>query len=296
MRVFVTSATGFIGSAVVRELIGAGYEVLGLARSDEAAESLTAAGATVHRGSLEDLDSLRRGAAISDGIIHTAFMPISTVSSNPAIACETDLHVIEALGTELANSGRPLVITSAIAVLKQGGIGTEEDMGDTAALGALRIASEDMALSLASRGVRTSIVRLPPSVHGDDNHGFVPTLINIARAKGISAYISGNSNRWSAVHRFDAAHLFRLALEKAPGGSILHGVAEEGVLFRDIAVAIGHRLNLPAIALSKEEASKHFSWFAPFAAIDSPASSTLTRELLGWHPVQPSLIEEILGD
>ncbi|WP_297418924.1 SDR family oxidoreductase [Clostridium sp.] len=296
MRVFVTGATGFIGSEVVRELISEGYEVLGLARSDEAAESLAAAGATVHRGSLEDLDSLRRGAAMSDGVIHTAFMPIAAVSSNPAVACETDLRVIETLGTELENSDRPLVITSAIAVLKQGHIGTEENMGDSTALGALRIPSEKMALSFASRGVRTSIVRLPPSVHGDDNHGFVPTLINIARTKGISAYISDSSNRWSAVHRQDAARLFRLALEKAPAGARLHGVAEEGVLFRDIAVAIGQRLNLPVAALSNKEASKHFSWFAPFAAIDSPASSTLTRDLLGWRPMQPPLIQEIVGD
>ncbi len=293
MRIFVTGATGFIGSAVVHQLIEAGHDVLGLARSEESAKALSLAGATAHRGSLEDIVSLRRGAAMCDGVIHTAFMPIAAVSSNPAIACETDLRVIEALGEELENSGRPLVITSAIAVLKQGIIGTEKDMGDSTALGALRIPSEKIALSLASKGVRTSIVRLPPSVHGDDKHGFIPTLINIASTKGISAYINDGTNCYSAVHREDAAKLFRLAVEKAPAGSILHGVAEEGVLFKDIAAAIGHRLNLPVTSLSREAAEKHFSWFAPFAAIDSPASSDLTRKLLGWEPIKTGLVSSI---
>jgi len=290
MRVFVTGATGFIGSAIVSELIGAGHEVLGLARSDVAAASLAAVGADVHRGSLDDLESLRTGVTAADGVVHAAFIHDF---SDPAATCAADRSAIETIGAALAGSGRPFVVTSAIGLLTPGRLGMEKDAGDLNAIGAPRIASEEAALSLASQGVRVSVVRLPPSVHGDGDHGFVPMLIGIAREKGVSAYVGDGSNRWPAVHRLDAAHLFRLALERSPAGSRLHGVADEGVPFRDIAGVIGRRLNLPVVAVSAEEAGNHFSWFTPFATIDISASSALTREQLEWQPVQPALIPDI---
>jgi nucleoside-diphosphate-sugar epimerase len=286
MRIFVTGATGFIGSAIVRELIDAGYQVLGLARSDAGARSLATAGAQVHRGDLQDLESVRTGAATSDAVIHTAF--IHDFSKYEASA-ETDRQAIEALGSALAGSDRRLIVTSGTAAVAPGRIATE----DAAASSLLPRKSERAADAVAARGVNVSVVRLPPSVHGDGDHGFVPLLIGLAREKASSAYVGDGLNRWPAVHRLDAAHLYRLVLEKGSANARYYGVADEGVPFRDIAGVIGRRLNLPVVSKTSDEAKHHFGWFALFAAIDNPASSQRTRELLGWDPKQPALIADI---
>ncbi|MGP8002060.1 MAG: SDR family oxidoreductase [Streptosporangiaceae bacterium] len=291
MRVFVTGATGFVGSAVVPELLGAGHEVVGLARSDEGAASVTAAGATVHRGSLSDTDSLRRGAAAADGVIHTAYIHDFSATGDAAAAARADAQAIEAMGEALAGSGKPFVVAAGTALLTPGRVATEQD--DPPASHAYPRVSEQVALSFAGRGVRVSAMRLAPSVHGEGDHGFVPALIGIARGKGLAAYVGDGSNRWAAVHRLDAAHLFRLALEAAPAGARLHAVGDEGVPFRDIAGVIGRHLKLPVTAISAAEAEGHFGAFALFAGMDCPASSALTQELLGWRPVHPGLLADL---
>ena len=286
MRVFVTGASGFIGSAVVRELLDGGHDVVGLARSDASAASLTGAGVEVVRGDIENLDSLRAGAADADGVIHLAFIHDF---SDYARAGQTDRRAIETIGEVLAGSDRPFVVTAGTAGLTQGRVLTEDD----APLPGLPRASEEVALPLAARGVRVSVLRLPPSVHGEGDHGFVPRLIAIAREKSVSAYPSDGRNRWPAVHRLDAANLFRLALEAAPAGTVLHGVADEGVPVRDIAGVIGRHLELPVTSISFDEAAGHFGWLGPFFALDVPASSMLTQRQLGWRPTHQGLLADL---
>ncbi|MFZ6780395.1 SDR family oxidoreductase [Undibacterium sp. Ji83W] len=289
MRVFVTGATGFVGTAVVQELIQAGHQVLGLARSDAAAAALLAAGAEVQRGDLEDLASLRRGVANADGVIHTGF--IHDFARFQAV-CETDERAIEAIGAELAGSNRPFIVTSGAALVAPGRMATEADLHQAKSATYPR-ASEHAAMVLAANGVNASVVRLPPSVHGAGDHGFVPILINLAREKGVSAYVDEGLNRWTAVHRQDAAKVYRLALERASAGARYHAIAEEGIAFKEIAEVIGRHLHIPVVAKSGEDAAKHFGWFAGFAKIDCPASSQLTREALGWQPEQTGLIADI---
>ncbi len=289
MKVFVTGATGFVGSAIVQELIDAGYQVLGLSRDEKADQVLIAAGAQAHRGDLNDLDSLRKGASAADGVIHTAF---NHDFSKFKESSENDRRVIEVFGDVLAGSDRPLIITSAIGLLPRGRFVTEEDM--PVAGPNPRIASEQAADAVAAKGVRVSVVRLSPTVHGDGDHAFIPTLIKIAKEKGVSVYDSEGLNTWPAVHRLDTAKLFKLALEKAAvGGTRYHGVAEEGIPFREIAEAIGKSLNIPVESKSKEEAAAHFGSFAHFAAMDIHASSNQTQESLGWQPEQPGLIADL---
>ena len=293
MRVLVTGGTGWIGSAVVPELIGAGHEVVGLARSGASAAALAAAGAEVVRGSLDDLDGLRSATEASDGVVHLAFKHEEAFSGDFPAATAADRRVIGAVGAALEGSGRPLAIATGLAGHAPGALVTEDDEPETRSVLGERMLAEQMVRSLASSGVRSSSVRLAPTVHGDGDHGFVAALVGVAREKGVSGYIGEGQNHWPAVHRLDAARLFRLALEKAPAGSVLHGVAEEGVPVREIAEAIGRQLDVPTRSIAPEEAHEHFGWLAGFVALDVRASSALTRERLGWQPTHPGLIEGI---
>ena len=300
MRVFVTGASGWIGSALVPQLIAGGHHVVGLARSDASAEALTAAGAEVLRGTLDDLDNLRAAAAESDGVIHLAFKHESAFSGDFEGAADADRRAVEAFGETLAGSDRPLLIASGVVGLALGRPATELDgRGPDPAAAALgggsltRLGTAQLTLALASRGIRSSAVRLAPTCHGEGDKGFMAMLVGIARDKGVSGYVGDGSNRWPATHRLDTAHLFRLALEKAPAGSALHAVAEEGVPIRQVANVIGRHLDLPVVAISREDAAEHFGFLAAIIGADVPASSALTRELLAWRPTQPGLIDDI---
>ncbi|MFJ9629466.1 SDR family oxidoreductase [Streptomyces sp. NPDC101175] len=294
MRVFVAGATGYIGSAVVRELRGAGHQVVGLARSDPAAEALTRAGVAVHQGDLMDTDSLRAGAAAADGVVYAANQHISE-TTDPAARAKAELNAVEAIGSQLAGTDRPFVVTSGILGRTPGQLLTEETPVVPTALTASRLQVELSAIALAGQGVRSSSVRLAPTVHGPgDARGFITALIDRARTTGVSAFVADGANRWPSVHRRDAASLYRLALESAPAGTRLHAVAEEGVPFREVARAIGRRLRVPAVSLTPDEAGRHFAGFlAAFVALDNPASSALTRRRTGWNPTHPALIPDI---
>jgi nucleoside-diphosphate-sugar epimerase len=294
MRVFVTGASGHIGSALVPELIGHGHQVVGLARSDRSAAALEAAGAEAWRGDLDDLDGLRAAAAGADGVIHLAFKHEAMATGDYLGAIADDLKAIEAMGAALEGSGKPFVGTGGTLMLAFGGVkgrpGTEQD----AVAGGPRVDAENTVTGFAERGIRSSIIRLSPLVHSSlDHHGFAHQLIGIARAKGVSGFVGDGANRWPAVHTLDAARLYRLALESAPAGSRLHGVADEGVPFREFAAAIGRNLGLPAVSIAPEDAAGHFGFLAMFTAADNPASAALTRQRLGWTPTQPGLLADL---
>jgi len=289
MRIFITGASGFVGSAVVRELTAVGHEVVGLARSDAAAQLVRAAGATAYRGDLDDLDSLARAASESDAVIHTGF--VHDFSKFKA-SCELDRGVIATLGTALVGTTRPLIVTSAIGVLPGGHTVTEQTMPRSPSPNP-RAATEEAVRSLLDRGVNVSVVRLPPSTHGEGDHGFVPILIRLARETGVSAIVDDGHNHWPAVHRVDAASVYRRALERGTPGAYYHAVAEEGVPFRQIAEVIGRRLRVPVVAKRPDEAAAHFTWFAHFAAMNVTASSAQTRAQLQWQPTQPGLLEDL---
>jgi len=293
MQVFITGGSGHVGSSVIPELLEAGHEVVGLARSDGSAAALEALGAKVHRGSLDDLDSLREAATASDGVIHLAYKVEEVRAGNFEGANDAEMGAIEALGAALAGTDKPLVHTSITLTLTFGGItgvGTESD----AATAGLRSEAENAVIALAERGVRSSVVRLPPTVHSSlDHRGFIPGLIAIARGKGHAGFVGDGSNRWSAVHTLDAAHLYRLAIEAAPAASRLHAVADEGVSFREIAEAIGRNLELPTVSISPEDAADHFAYLSWVVPLDNPTSSALTQKLLGWHPTQSGLIDDL---
>lgn len=301
MRVFVTGASGWIGSAVVPELIGAGHQVVGLARSDSSAAALDKAGAEVRRGTLDDLDVLRDAAAASDGVIHLAFKHDVAFGEGRFLdAANADRRAVETFADALAGTDRPFVLASGLLGLAPGRLATERDDDDVAEGGegpAARQATARLTLSLASRGVRSSIVRLPPTVHGDGDKGFTAGLVGIARGKGLAGYVedgAGNgAGRWPAVHVLDAANLFRLALEKAPARSVLHAAADEGVPLRAVAEVIGRRLGLPVAPIAPADAAEHFGWLARMVGVDSRASSALTRELLGWRPARPGLLDDL---
>ena len=290
MRVFVTGATGFVGSAVVEELLANGHEALGLARSDRSAELLTKLGADVHRGDLEAPETLRGGASAADAVIHTAFVHDFSRFQK---SCAIDRTAIEALGAAIEDTDKPMIITAGVAFLETADqVATENDKAPGPTDEYPR-ASEIAANALAARGIRASVMRLPPSVHGADDHGFVSMLIGIAREKGVSAYIEDGRNHWSAVHRHDAACAFRLAIELGSKGEAFHAVAEEGVSFRKIAQAIATGLGVPCTSILARDAAEHFTWFTPFAAMDQPASSAQTRKRLGWAPTGPALLKDI---
>ncbi|MGA2520339.1 MAG: SDR family oxidoreductase [Acidimicrobiales bacterium] len=301
MRIFVTGASGWIGSAVVPELVGAGHEVVGLARSEASAQRLDAAGAIVHRGDVDDPGGLAKAAADSDGVIHLAFQHEVAFGGDFASAAAADRRAVEAMGAALADSDRPLVLASGMLGLSLGRVATEDDgLVPSAAVRAnpagRRAATALFTLSLAGTGVRSSVLRLPPTVHGDGDHGFVATLVDVARRRGVAGYVGDGRNRWPAVHRSDAARLARLAVEAAPAGSVLHAVGDEGVVFRDIAEVMGRRLGIPTASIAPADAPAHFSHLGHFVALDSPASSAITETLLGWEPTGPSLLEDLEQD
>ena len=291
MRVFITGASGWIGSAVVPELLSSGHDVVGLARSDASATAIAALGADVFRGSLDDPQSLREGAALSDGVIHLGYNHDFSRMEEAAL---TDRNAIEAIGTVLKNSDRPFVIAGGVLGLAPGRIATESDQPESGLHP--RTTNVHFALSFAEEGVRTSCVRFAPTVHGDGDHGFIATLVAIAREKGFSGYIGDGTNRWPAVHRLDAARLVRLTLEGAPAGSSVHAVAEPGIATKAIAHAIGAGLGVPVVSVSNEEAVDHFGWISQFFAMDATASNTITRELLEWEPTHQSLLEDLSED
>jgi nucleoside-diphosphate-sugar epimerase len=301
MRIFVTGASGWIGSAVVPELLGAGHEVVGLARSEASAERLEAAGAMVQQGDVDDPDGLAKAAADSDGVIHLAFQHEVAFSGNFAAAAAADRRAVEAMGAALADSDRPFVLASGLLGLTTGRVATEDDgLVPSAEVRAnpagRRSATALLTLSLRGVGVRSSVLRLPPTVHGDGDHGFVATLVGIARQRGVAGYVGDGTNRWPAVHRSDAARLGRLAVEAAPAGSVLHAVADEGVPFREIAEAMGRHLGIPTASVAPADAVEHFAHLGHFVALDSPATAAVTRELLAWEPTGPSLLEDLEED
>jgi nucleoside-diphosphate-sugar epimerase len=293
MQVFVTGASGHIASAVIPELLGAGHEVVGLARSDASAAAVEALGAKAHRGSIDDLASLREAAAASDGVIHLAFKHEEMQTGDFGAAIQADLRAKEAMGEALAGTGKPFVGVSGTLALVLGGLAgtaTEEDTPGTGP----QADGENAVIALAGRGIRSSVVRLPPTVHSSlDHRGYVPALIGIAREQGKAGYVGDGSNRWPAVHTLDAARVLRLALESAPAGSRLHAVADEGVPFREIAGAIGRHLGVPTVSIPPEEAAGYFGFLAMFVSLDNPASSALTRQLLGWQPQHPGLLDDL---
>lgn len=292
MKVFVTGATGFVGTAVVQELLAAGHHVLGLARSEESAKKLINAGAEVHRGDLTDFESLKSGAAVSDAVIHLGFVHDFTRFEE---MCDLDKKVIETIGETLIGSDRPFLITSGTALFSKAGITTEKDLSNNHPHP--RIATENAADKMAAKGVKVAVIRLSPSVHGDgDKIGFVPLLIKIAKEKRVSAIINNGNNLWPAVHRLDAAKLYRLALETPfDKGVRYHAVAEQGIPLKKIASEISERLHIPMISLNEEEAVEHFSWFTHFAKLDNQTSSEITRKTLNWNPKYPTLLEDLKG-